>query len=1066
VASLTPLVEAGAVGPSRLAAYVQPLVLFLWPNILLTGAILFTVGVLARHAIPVYLAAAAFFIGYIAASNYWSSIHNPTLSVLVDPLGINGLLGMTRYWTPIERNQRLIGFPSMLLLNRLIWFTVAAGVFAVLHRRFQFAHAGDAGRRRTNRRSADAASTDQQSLVDVPRISGVFGLQTGIRQLLAVARECLVEVMSGRAFQVMFAVGIGLTMLWGWNVPETVFDTTTWPVTQLVVGKVLSERIGPLPWLIIALFAGELVWKEREVGTSEIADATPVPTSIALLGRFLALLTIVVVFHVAFMIAGLLIQTLQGYHNYELGLYVRALFGLRLIDHVLLAALAVTVHVLVNQKYIGHIVVLVACVFAMIAKPVGRFPYMAIYNSGPRWTYSDMNGFGPFLGSFLWFKLYWATWALLLGVVAALFWVRGRESGVRHRVAGARARLRGPTLRMAAVAAALVVMVGGFVFYNTNILNANPARDEIGRPQAEYERRYRTFEDLPQPVITAADLRVEIYPGKPAVEMRGRYRLVNRTQVPIDSIHVVVDTDVDTRSIAFDRTAKAVVADTKSGYRIFALEQPLRPGDSLALSFDVAFHPRGFRSSRIPTEVVANGTYFDRRWLPFIGYQPVLELTDGEARKRFGLETRALVPSADDRKARQYDDPVRNDDHVRVEAIIGTDGDQIALGSGILRRSWTENGRRYAHYATDVPVRFGTAVLSAKYAVREDKWNDIPLQIFYHPAHTYDVNRMAEGMKASLDYYTKTFGPYQFHQLRIAEIPPYSVNGRATATAILFAEQAFITRDREGQVDLTFFGTAHEVAHSWWAAQFRPAYARGEAFLSETMANYSAMMVTEKTLGPEQARRVYDYQMDRYLRRRGDFARDVPLLDVEDHPHIAYGKGAVAMYTLRDFLGDDMVNGALRRFLEKHRHDAPPYPTSRDLLAELRAVTPDTLQYLLTDLFETVTLWDVKTQRAVVDKTEAGEYRVTLDVVAKKMRADNVGHETETPLHDFVEIGVFASGKADVPLYLQRHRIHSGKQTISVIVQGEPSRAGIDPHNKLIDRDRGDNVVAVERRVN
>jgi hypothetical protein len=88
------------------------------------------------------------------------------------------------------------------------------------------------------------------------------------------------------------------------------------------------------------------------------------------------------------------------------------------------------------------------------------------------------------------------------------------------------------------------------------------------------------------------------------------------------------------------------------------------------------------------------------------------------------------------------------------------------------------------------------------------------------------------------------------------------------------------------------------------------------------------MMVTEKALGPEQARRVYDYQMDRYLSRRAAFERDVPLLEAEDHPHIAYGKGAVAMYTLRDHLGEQAVNGVLRRFVAQHRGGGPPYPTA------------------------------------------------------------------------------------------------------------------------------------------
>lgn len=1072
VATVTPLLEAEALGPNRLLAYLQPLLLFLLPNLVLVGAILFTIGALARQVIPVYLGTAGVFIGYLVAANYWSSIESPMLLALADPLGINALLAMSRYWTPAELETRLIGFPTMLVWNRVLWLAIAAGVLAVLHRRFRFAHADGGGGRRESSRAAIDALSERQGPVDVPQIAGVFGLRTRVWQTLAVARQSLAEVMSGRAFQVALVGATGLVLLFGWNVADTAFETSTWPVTHLVVATVLSERIVLIPWGIIALYAGELVWKDREVGVAEIADAVPVPTGIALLGRFLALVTIIVAFHAAFMVGGILLQTLQGYHNFELGLYVRVLFGLNLADAVLLAALAMTVHVLVNQKYVGHIVVLTACLLSVLAGPLG-LPLLAVYDGGPRWTYSDMNGFGPFLRPFVWFKLYWAAWALLLGVVTNLFWVRGREPGVRRRIALARARLRGPAARMAGVASALILALGGFIFYNTNILNDNPTRNEAGRPQAEYERRYGRFEDAPQPVIAAANLRLEVYPDEPAVDMRGAYRLVNRTGVAIDSVHVVIDTDIDTRSIALDRAARPVVVDEEAGYRIYALDQALEPGDSLQLSFDVAFRPRGFRSSGIQTAVVRNGSYFDRRWLPFIGYQPAFELSGDRARQRFGLGPRPPMPGPGDVGARRYDGIVRNEDRVHVEAIVGTAADQIAVIPGVLRSSWTENGRRYAHYGTDVPTPFGTAVFSAKYAVREDRWHDpsagsgqgVALQIFHHPAHRYNVDRMVASMKASLDYYTKVFGPYQFRQLRVAEIPPYGINGRALATTIAFAEQNFINRDEGGRVDHTFFGTAHEVAHSWWGGQVRGAHVRGQGFLSESLANYSAMMVTEKILGPEQARRVYDYQMDRYLSRRAAFERDVPLLEVEDQPHIAYGKGAVAMYALREHIGEEAVNTALRRYLEKYRDAGPPYPTSLDLYAELRAVTPNSLQYLLTDLFETVTLWDVSTEQAVVKPTGTGEYEVTLVVRAKKMRADSVGNETEVPMDDLVEIGVFAPGEGDSlgePLYLQRHRIRSGAQTIHITVPREPAQAGIDPWRKLIDRQSENNVVDVK----
>jgi ABC-2 type transport system permease protein len=1085
VATMMPYLPRDAFGPNHLAAYLQPVLLFLLPNLVLVGAILFTIAALTRQAIPVYLGAIAIFIGYLVAANYWSGITNPMLSALADPLGINALKAMTAYWTASERNARLIGFPSMLLWNRLLWLAIAAALLAVLQRTFRFTQRKERGRGSEGVDAPEVKERQERFFGAVPQIGGVFGPRTRMRQTLAVTRQSLVEAVSGAAFPVAFLAAIGLVLLWGWNVGAVYIETVTWPVTHLVAEVVLSERAIFIPWLIIALFAGELVWKDRDTRAAEIADAAPVRTGVVLLGRFLALVGLIALFQLALMIGGILLQVLQGYYTFELGLYLRILFGWHLVEYVLLAAFAMTVHVLVNHKYVGHVVVLLATVFNQAASY--GIHHLLIYNSGPKLTYSEMNGFGPFVTPFIWFKLYWAAWAMLFAVVTMLFWVRGPELGIRQRLATARARFTARMARLAAVAVVLVLALGGFIFYNTNVLNAYLPPQKAGLPQAEYERRYARYKDLPQPVIAGAELRFEIYPERGAVDMRGSYRLVNQTGAPIRSVHVESPSgrDYEVRSMKFDRSAKAEVVDPEHGYRIFALERALAPGEAMQFSFEVAFRPRGFRHGGGQTMVVRNGSYFDRRLLPFIGYQPGFEVSDDAQRKRFGLPPRPAMPGPGDAAARQYQSAFRDGDRMQVETIVGTAPDQIAVVPGMLRRSWTENPstgsgqapRRYFHYASRIPETFAASVFSAKYAVARGRWmpsaggsgqspsagsgQAVALEIFHHPPHRANLDRMMSGMKAALDYYTSTFGPYPYRELRIVEVPPYSISGRAFPSALALAEQSFITRTGPGLVDLTFFATAHEVAHQWWGGQVRPAYAKGRGFVSETLANYSAMLVTEKVLGPAEARRVYDYQMNRYLTQRGETGRDVPLLQGEDHPHVSYGKGAVAMYTLREHIGAEAVNGALRRFLEKYRGSGPPYPTSLDLYAELRAVTPPSLHPLLTDLFETITLWDLKTQTAAARRLPDGKYEVTLEVLAQKLRANGTGVETATPMNDLIEVGIFAAGKND-PFYLTRHRIRTGKQTIRIIVPQQPSRAGVDPYRKLIERERSDNVVDVK----
>jgi ABC-2 type transport system permease protein len=1037
--------DAAMFGPFRVAAYLQPWLLFLLPNMALFGAIMFTVGVLSRQLIPVYLIGAVSLIAFLGAVSLGLTEAGG------DPLALGALFTMTRYWTAAEQNTRLIGFPAGLLWNRVVWLAVAGAVLALLHYRFRFAHPDGGGR---NRREEIVVAPDFAPVV-VPTAARAFGFRTALRQTLAIARNSLAEIMASRWFVVVLLMCAGLMVLWGWNVADSVFDMSTWPVTLLMGEVLMGGRAEPLFYVLIAVFAGELVWKDREVSASEIADAMPVAEGAALLGRFLALVAMLVMFLAASIVGCILVQALQGYYNFEIGLYLRIVFGLNLADYVLFAVLAMTIHVVVNHKYLGHIVALSAFAFTAAAWPLGIRHHLLVYNGRPGWAYSDMNGFGPYVEPILWFKLYWAAWALLLAVVACVLWVRGREPGVRRRLRQARARFTGPAARMAGAAAVLIVATGGFVFYNTNVLNEYVTADEQGAAQADYEKRYGRFEDVPQPTIESAELRVEIYPDEQAVDLRGSYRLVNHTDAPIDSVHVSVGPAIDTRSISFDRAAQSEVTDEDVGYRIYALDRALNPGEAMQLSFDVAFRQRGFSNDDPQTDVVSNGAYFNRTWLPFIGYQPVFELTDEETRERHGLARRPPPPGPDAVAARGYT-AFRNEDKVQVEMTLGTSPDQVAITPGVLHREWTENGRRYFHYETEMPTSFGATVLSGRYAVQEDRWNDVALGVFYHPKHDYNVDRFVRSMKASLEYYSAQFGPYPDKQLRLVEIPRYGRFGRAHPHTIVFTEDLFFSRVKDGQIDAVFFGMAHEVAHQWWGGQIRTA--RG--FLSESLANYSALMVTEKTFGPEVARRVYAFQMEHYFTGRAARANEVPLLEIDDQAYIMYRKGVLAMYLMRDYIGDEAVNTALRRFLDKHRAGGPPYPTALDVTAELRAVTPDSLQYLITDLFETVTLWDVSTKRVIVERMGTGEYAVTLDVVAKKIRADRVGSETEVPMDDLVEIGVFAPGEGDgSPLYIQRHRIRSGEQTIRITVQEEPARAGIDPLHKLIDREGGDNVV-------
>ena len=226
---------------------------------------------------------------------------------------------------------------------------------------------------------------------------------------------------------------------------------------------------------------------------------------------------------------------------------------------------------------------------------------------------------------------------------------------------------------------------------------------------------------------------------------------------------------------------------------------------------------------------------------------------------------------------------------------------------------------------------------------------------------------------------------------------------------------------------------------------------RGRPLLSESLAWYSAMGVVERTFGREHLQRLLSMMREAYSSPRT--RAEVPLLRAYDSFH-AYRKGPFAMYALREYAGAEQVNVALRRLMEKYGAGESPLPTSLDLYRELQAVTPDSLHPLLVDLFEANTFWELATQRVMAAQTETGAWQVTLDVKARKVVVDTAGVETEVPMDDLIEVGVFKAaddGLSGEPLYLQMHRLRSGEHRLTVIVENKPSRAGIDPRNLLIE---------------
>jgi aminopeptidase N len=251
------------------------------------------------------------------------------------------------------------------------------------------------------------------------------------------------------------------------------------------------------------------------------------------------------------------------------------------------------------------------------------------------------------------------------------------------------------------------------------------------------------------------------------------------------------------------------------------------------------------------------------------------------------------------------------------------------------------------------------------------------------------------------------------------------------------------------------------VAHQWWGHQLVGGNARGASALSETLAEYSALMVMQQRYGAGKMRRFLRYDLNKYLLGRAlERKKELPLAENEHQDYIHYSKGSLAMYLLQDRIGEARVNAALRTLLAEYGKRSGPYPGVTVLVDALRRITPPEHAYLIDDLFEQIVLYENHAVSATARKLADGRYEVRLAVSAAKVRADEQGAEQDVALNDWIDIGLDdANGN---PLLRQRVRMNRKDNRYTLLAPSRPARAGIDPDNKLIDRKPDDNMINVE----
>jgi len=1100
--TLAPWADHTRIGPNHLWSYLQPFLSILVVQIFFVGSAFFAVSALTRKIFIVYLQGVALFMFYVIGLTVFSATRSLERfwSGIFDPIGLILFNDVTRYWTVIEKNTLFVTWSPALvngvfLYNRLLWCGVGVlslvSVWVLFPMSVEALTARSQGRRAAKAKEQDLAEAGPvRSLVagGLPQVHQAFTFATTFAQYLSLSRLRMRNIFRDIPFWAIVVLLVAFGVNNGYFAGR-VAEQNVWPVTYLMVQAVEGSALLFL-FIVAALYAAELLWRERDTHFDGIHDALPMRESTDWLSRLTAILVVELILLAFAMLIGIFMQTLAGYYHYEFLQYFKELYLVTFPQVLTFVLLAFFIQTVVSNKFVGHAIVIGLFVLLPILYNFGWENTLYLVGQVPAYIYSDMNGYGHFVPALFWSIAYWFGICGALGVVSIALARRGAEDSLRARVR--LALQRAPRLAPAALLFALIAVgAGSWYFYNAHVLNEyldSKARRGI---QADYERKFKQYENLLQPKVTAVDATIDIYPERRSFDGSVRMTLENKTGQPIPQIHIT-DQKQSVNHLQFDRPFHVVSSAPRNLYTIYALEQPLQPGETVTLTCNVGHQTRGFRDGNEPPEFAYNGTFFDSDYVPYVGYNTNIEVDDPRRRREEHLPALEEMAHRGDTVHSVNNVFFRGaSDWVTYHTVVSTSADQVAVAPGYLQRKWQANGRNFFEYSMgSTHILDFFAYLSAHYQTRQEVYHgpggDVSLEVYYDSAHPYDVDDMLASSRAGLDYYQRIYSPYQFSQYRIFEFPRYRTFAQSFPNTIPYSEGiGFIERVKKTtDIDFTYFVTAHELGHQWWAHQLVGADVEGSNMMSESLAEYSALQVMAHKYGRDLMHRYLRHELDTYLRgRAGEIRHEPPLALVQREQYVWYQKGGQILYTLADYIGEDKLNLALHNFLTQYRFANAdnqvgaqdklgvsnaldhPYPDTRMLVDAIRAQTPPELQYLVDDGFNRIVLYDNRAVSATSQKTPNGKYKVTLEVQSHKAQADGNGAETPMPLADYIEIGVF-SGKKDEekPLYLKKEKFTEEHRTFEIIVDEQPTLAGIDPYNKLIDRNADDNMIDITKQ--
>jgi hypothetical protein len=398
------------------------------PTCLVVAALLGVAAVLTQRTMGVLAVALTLVALWQLALGFEAHDGTRHIGALLDPFGNAPVLAMTRAWTTDERALRPIMLVGELLANRLVWLTIAISSILATAYFARWPHAIASAEPRAERfrvlphRVDGPLASDPHASVLSPWSAWLPTRDRGRTPRQALTRFTATWMQRDGGWRIVaFLAAI--------NAAVNAWSRSTATSTAADILGLVAEHSRLFLILLATVYAGEVLWRERDVRIDALYDTTPSTTRTMAIGRlaglFRAQLRVVgaIALSAVVVLVGRALLRPSGADSAPtlVVMFPAWLVFALWLPFAQLTALSVAVHAIINHKVFAHLLLITGWVSAVVLDRNGATAWWVRFaESAPLVESGQVNWTTMALHASWWS----AIGGVLLGV-AVLRWPRG-----------------------------------------------------------------------------------------------------------------------------------------------------------------------------------------------------------------------------------------------------------------------------------------------------------------------------------------------------------------------------------------------------------------------------------------------------------------------------------------------------------------------------------------------------------------------------------------------------------------------------------------------------------------